>query len=136
MKPTCSKCNGQRVNHTNAIHPGLEKYSDIKQTGTGIWYILFSLAYQTKVTPSKKNKEMYLHMLDMLAQGLTCANCRKHFNQFIGTNPPTSAANNDQLMEWTYQCKVSADANGGNRTIIPYDSYLNYFSTLSPKLNG
>ena len=130
---SCQKCASSQKIRMNPTYSSLESYSDIKKIGQGIWCMLFILAYRTKTTGSKKDKDTFINTIETLSTELPCQTCKDHFQKYILTNSVTIAATNNQLMEWTYRCKVAADKNGGKVTTVPYDAVLNYFSAISKK---
>lgn len=74
---------------------------DPKIWGPFLWYILHIMSFNYPVNPSYADKRIYHDFYVNLKELIPCANCRKHYQQHLHTNPITPALDTRaDLVKW------------------------------------
>ena len=83
---------------------------DPKDWGPHFWYMIETIAdsYPEKPSPELQQQTvLWFHAFRFL---LPCSNCRKHFDQYIGSKPiATAVTSKKMLVLWVNQMKVSIE---------------------------
>ena len=91
---------------------------DPKIWGPFLWYILHIMSFNYPVTPSYADKRIYHDFYVNLKELIPCANCRKHYQQHLHTNPITPALDTRaDLVKWVIQMHNMVNISLGKPTM-------------------
>jgi hypothetical protein len=91
---------------------------DPKIWGPFLWYILHIMSFNYPVNPSYADKRIYHDFYVNLKELIPCANCRKHYQQHLHTNPITPALDTRaDLVKWVIQMHNMVNISLGKPTM-------------------
>jgi hypothetical protein len=91
---------------------------DPKIWGPFLWYILHIFSFQYPINPSYADKRIYHDFYVNLKELIPCANCRKHYQQHLHTNPITPALDTRaDLVKWVIQMHNLVNISLGKPTM-------------------
>lgn len=89
-----------------SINDSIDRLRDVNYIGPGVWFATHMLAANTK---TKKQKEHFIFMINILRENFVCPKCREHLNQFCILNPPENYLPGENLFHWSWQLHNSAN---------------------------
>lgn len=97
--------------------------------GPGIWFMLHLQAAHA-TTPQEK--QCFLTTVKTLADHFPCHDCRKHFNDYLRSNPPENYLNKDKgLFLWTWEFHDAVNKRLGKQSMTFDEAWKQYKETTA-----
>ena len=84
----------ESLKHKHYIFANAEykQVSNSEYFGPGTWHTIHTLALEADKMPSAR--EPFIFVLNTIAKGFPCPECRRHYNEYLKSNPPSFNKNN------------------------------------------
>jgi hypothetical protein len=100
---------------------------DPKIWGPFLWYILHIISFNYPIQPSYADKRIYHDFYVNLKELIPCANCRKHYQQHLHTNPISPALDSRaDLVNWVIQMHNLVNISLGKPTMTVQEVMMAY----------
>jgi hypothetical protein len=100
---------------------------DPKIWGPFLWYTLHIMSFNYPLQPSYADKRIYHDFYVNLKELIPCANCRKHYQQHLHTNPITPALDTRaDLVKWVIQMHNLVNISLGKPTMTVEEVMMAY----------
>jgi len=128
------------VNYEEYKNQALEKITDPRSWGVGLWFSIHTYAINAKTDESKKS---FMDYMKIICTNIKCDNCRKHATEYLETHPIKDFYNikNEKgedigMFKWTYLFHNAVNSRLGKPQMDWDTAYSMYSPTSSVCLQG